>query len=246
MSALLVRWAWMTYDNLGGLVGYNLLWSAFSLPWILSAYALLRLGFATGGFVFVASLVLAWVLVVGAPATAMLFAAAVAWSRGVDMDYRQVLMAGRAFFWRALILGMSLFAASALILGNMVFYHHLDGWLGALLSGLMVWFLLLVGLVTVFIFPVLVTQEGSAWATLRQSLLLAVDNLKYAVVFLIVAVLFAGLGLVSGLGLFCGAPMAWALFVCVGFRALLPKYTGEVLPADVPRRLRELIRPWEA
>jgi hypothetical protein len=40
--------------------------------------------------------------------------------------------------------------------------------------------------------------------------------------------------------------MAWALFVSVGFRALMPKYTGEALPADAPRRLRELIRPWEA
>lgn len=246
MSALLVRWAWTAYDHLGGLVGYNFLWSVFSLPWILAAYALLRIGFAAGGFVFVSSLILAWALVAGAPATAMLFAAAAAWARGADMDWRQALMVGRAFFWRALFLGTGLFAACALILGNLVFYRQLGGWLGALLGGLMVWFLLLVGLVAVFVFPVLVTQEGSAWATLRQSLLLAVDNLKYAVVFLLVAILFAGLGLASGLGLFCGAPMAWALFVSVGFRALLPKYTGETHPADVPRRLRELIRPWEA
>ena len=139
MSALLVRWAWTAYDHLGGLVGYNLVWTALSLPWILAAYALLRLGFAAGGFVFVGSLVLAWALVAGAPATAMLYAVAAAWARGADINWRQALAAGRAFFWRAVLLGTGLFGVCALILGNMVFYRHLGGWLGALLSGLMVW-----------------------------------------------------------------------------------------------------------
>jgi len=65
-------------------------------------------------------------------------------------------------------------------------------------------------------------------------------------VLLLAAGLFMGVGLASGLGLFCGAVAAWALLVSIGFHALLPKYTGEALPAEEPRRLRELIRPWEA
>ena len=137
-------------------------------------------------------------------------------------------------------------AAVALVLVNAVFYQRLGGWLGVFLGGLMVWFLLLVGMVAMYVFPVLVTQEGSVWATVRHSFLLSVDNVKLSLVFLLTAVLALGLGVASGLGLFCGGLAAWALWISVGFRALLPKYTGQPLPREAPRRLRELIRPWEA
>ena len=246
MSELARRFAWTAYDHLGGLVGYNLLWSAFSIPWIGGAYVLLQLGFAAGGFFLPAALLVAGVLVFGSPATVLLFVAGTAWARGWDLGLGEVLAAGRTFFWRALALGFCTTVATVLILVNMIFYQQLGGWLGVLLSGLMVWFLLLVGMVAAYVFPVLVTQEGSVWSTLRQSLLFAADNIKHSLVVLLAAGLFMGVGLASGLGLFCGALAAWALLVSIGFRALLPKYTGEALPVEGPRRLRELIRPWEA
>lgn len=246
MNGIARRFAWTAYDHLGGLVGYNLLWSAFGIPWIGGAYALLQFGFATGGFFLPAAFVVAGILVFGSPATVLLFVAGAAWARGRDLSLGEALMAGRTFFWRAIALGFCMVVATVLILVNMVFYQQLGGWLGALLSGLMIWFLLLVGLVAVYVFPVLVTQQGSVWSTLRQSLLLAADNIRHSLVLLLAAGLFMGVGLASGLGLFCGAVAAWALLVSIGFHALLPKYTGEALPAEEPRRLRELIRPWEA
>ena len=78
-------------------------------------------------------------------------------------------------------------AAVALVLANVVFYQRIGGWLGVFLGGLMVWFLLLVGMVAVYVFPVLVTQEGSVWSTVRYSFLLSVDNVKLSLVFLLTA-----------------------------------------------------------
>ena len=246
MSGNLQRFLWTAYDRLGGLVGYNLLWSALSLPWIGGAYLLLQLGFGLGGLGLVGAIVLAGALLLGAPATAVLFATGAAWARGRDFGLREFWAAGRAFFWRALALGLMMVAAVALVLTNVVFYQRIGGWLGVLLGGLMVWFLLLVGMVAVYVFPVLVTQEGSVWATVCHSFLLSVDNIKLSLVFLLSGGLALGLGVASGVGLFCGGLAAWALWVSVGFHALLPKYTGQSLPSEAPRRLRELIRPWEA
>ncbi len=246
MSENLRRFSWTAYDRLGGLVGYNLLWSALSLPWIGGAYMLLRLGFGLGGLGLVGAAILAGTLLLGAPATALLCAVGAAWARGRDFGLPEFWAAGRALFWRALALGLLMVAAVALVLANVVFYQQLGGWLGVFLGGLMVWLLLLLGLVAVYVFPVLVTQEGSVWSTVRYSFLLAVDNVKLSLVFLLIAGLAFGLGVASGLGLFCGGLAAWALWVSVRFRALLVKYTGQPLPSESPRRLRELIRPWEA
>lgn len=246
MSENLQRFLWTAYDRLGGLVGYNVLWSALSLPWIGGAYLLLQLGFGLGGLGLVGAAVLAGALLLGAPATAVLFAAGAAWARGRDFGLRAGWAAGRALFWRALALGLLVVAAVALVLVNAVFYQRLGGWLGVFLGGLMVWFLLLVGMVAMYVFPVLVTQEGSVWATVRYSFLLSIDNVRLSLVFLLTAVLALGLSVASGLGLFCGGLSAWALWISVGFRALLPKYTGQPLPREAPRRLRELVRPWEA
>ena len=246
MSENLQRFLWTAYDRLGGLVGYNLLWSALSLPWIGGAYLLLQLGFGLGGLGLVGAAVLAAAVLLGAPATAVLFAAGAAWARGRDFGLRDFWAAGRALFCRALALGLLLVAATTLVLANVVFYQRLGGWLGVFLGGLMVWLLLLLGMVAVYIFPVLVTQEGSVWSTVRHSFLLSVDNVKLSLVFLLTAGLALGLGVASGLGLFCGGLAAWALWISVGFRALLPKYTGQPLPSETRRRLRELIRPWEA
>ena len=143
----------MAYDRLGGLVGYNLLWSALSLPWIAGAYALLQVGFGLGGVGLVGAAVLAGNLLLSAPATAMLFAVGAAWARGRDFGLREFWAAGRTFFWRALALGLLMVAAVALVLANVVFYQRIGGWLGVFLGGLMVWFLVLVGIVEVYVFP---------------------------------------------------------------------------------------------
>ena len=245
MSNILRRYFWTGYDHLGGIVAYNLLWSLLSLPWIGAAYMLLRFGFSLGGLFLPGAVVLAGVLLFGSPATVLLFIVCAYWARRDELNLRELLLTGRRFFWRATALGGSLIVATGLILVNMVFYQHLGGWLGALLSGLMIWLLLLAGIMALYLFPVLVTQEGSVWATLQQSLLLAVDNLKMSLALLLGTIFFLAVGLASGLGLFCGVMTAWALLMSMVLRALLPKYTGEVLPVEAPRGLRDLIRPWE-
>ena len=109
----------------------------------------------------------------------MLCAAGAAWARGRDFGLREFWAAGRAFFWRAFALGLLMVAAVALVLANVVLLcsGSAVGW-GCFWRGLMVWFLVLVGMVAVYVFPVLVTQEGSVWSTLRYSFLLSVDNVS--------------------------------------------------------------------
>ncbi len=169
MSEILRRYFWTAYDHLGGVVAYNLLWSLLSLPWIGAAYMLLRFGFSLGGLFLPGAVVLAGALLLGSPATVLLFIVSAYWARGDELNLRELLLTGRRFFWRAAALGGSLIVATGLILVNIFFYQQLAGWLGALLSGLMIWLLLLAGIMALYLFPVLVTQEGSVGATLGQS-----------------------------------------------------------------------------
>ena len=148
------------------------------MPWIGAAYLLLRFGAGLGGLFLPGAVVLAAALLLGAPATVLLFVIATAWARGEEMGLRESLHIARTLIWRAAAIGAMLIVATALIMVNIVFYQQLGGWLGALLSGLMIWLLLLLGIVAVYVFPVLVTQEEAVWETLRQAFLLAVDNIK--------------------------------------------------------------------
>ena len=105
--------------------------------------------------------------------------------------------------------------------------------------------LLAVGLTAVYLFPVLLAQDDGVWQTARQSLLLAIDNIRISFGLLLVVALFLVIGAFSGLGLFCGLLAGLALFICLCFGKLVARYSGEEPPVGPQRSWRELIRPWD-
>lgn len=243
------QFAWALYDHLGGLVWCNVLWSLLSLPWLLAGGLLVEVGLnlqgqlaAQGG---VASLVLGAELALFAPPGLLLFLAGKRWAAGHQVEVRGLLKEALRLSGRAQLLGLLLNGATAMLLVNLFFYQRLGGWLGLILSGTMLWLLLGLLAVSVFFFPVLIAQDRGVWQAARQSCLLACDNPKTAIGLLLAALLILGLGLATGIGLFCGGLSALALLVSICFRRLCFKYTGTVPPEEPARSWRELIRPWE-
>ena len=114
-----------------------------------------------------------------------------------------------------------------------------------ILSGTMVWFLVALGLVAVRAFPVLVAQNSGLKQALKQSALLTVDNIAVSFVWLLVSLATLGVGAATGIGLFCGLLGALGLWLSIVHHRLIAKYTGEKVAEEPPRRLRDLLRPWE-
>lgn len=245
MSDLLRRFLWAAYDHLGGLVLLNLLWTGLSLPWLLLAVLLVGWGGGMGGGRVLIAGLLSLELVLCSPPTLLLFLAGRRWARDEEASPRELFDQWQRFAWRAQRLGLLVMGATLGLLVNVFFYRQFAGWGGLVLSGVMLWLLLAVGLIAVYLFPVLLSQDGGVWQTARQSLLLATDNIGISLGLLLVVALVLAVGAFSGLGLFCGLLAGLALFICVCFGKLLAKYTGEVPSAGPRRSWRELIRPWD-
>jgi uncharacterized membrane protein YesL len=236
---------WVAYDHLGGLVLFNLVWTGLSLPWLVLGALLLGAGSEMGGGRGLAAALIALELVLISPPTLLLFLAARRWVREEEVRFGPLFAEWKRFAWRAQVLGILTVGATCALVVNVLFYRQFAGWVGLALSGLMLWFFLGVVLLGLYLFPVLIAQEGSVWQTIRQSFLLMIDNIRLSLGLLLGTGCFLGIGVVSGLGLFCGMLTALVLFVSIGFRSLLPKYTGEPFPEEGRRSWRELIRPWE-
>lgn len=239
----------MLYDHLWALMGFNLLWTLLSLPWLAAGALLAGLGLNLGGELvlpgLVAGLLLGAELVLFAPPGLVLFLAGRRWAQDRPADLRAVLREALPFAARAQFLGLLLCGATGVLLANIFFYQRLGGWLGLILSGAMLWLLLALLLSAVFLFPVLLSLDGRVQAVAVQSFLLALDNLGLALGLLAAGLLFLGVGAFTGVGLFCGGLAGLALLVSLAFRRLCLKYAGEAPPEEGPRHWRELIRPWE-
>ena len=120
---------------------------------------------------------------------------------------------------------------------------------GTILSGVMIWFVVAILLISLFLFPVLISQAEDAGLGLivRQSFLLAIDNVAAATALLISVGSAAVIAVATGVGLLFGVPAALALLVSITFQRLLRQYGVEAGVSDDvgPRSWRELLRPWE-
>lgn len=241
--------AWALYDHLWALIGFNLLWTLLSLPWLAAGVLLARTGLSLGGELAlpgaIAGLLLGAELALFSPPGLLLFVVGRHWVSDQPAEVKVVLREALPFALRAQLLGLLLCGITGLLLINIFFYQRLGGWLGLILSGSMLWLLLALLLTALFVFPVLLSQDSRVWPVVRQSFLLVLDNPGLAGGLLLGSLLLLGISAFTGVGLFCGGLAALALLISLAFRQLCIKYSG-VQPPPAPRRhWRELIRPWE-
>jgi uncharacterized membrane protein YesL len=243
------RFAWAVYDHLWALIGFNMLWTLLSLPWLAAGVLLAGAGLNLEGELALpgalAGLLLGAETALFAPPGLLLFAAGRHWAQDRPVAVKQALREALPLALRAQLLGLILCGATGVLLINIFFYQRLGGWLGLILSGSMLWLLLALLLTALFSFPVLLSQDGRMWGVLRQSLLLALDNPGLAGGLLLGGLLILGLSAFTGAGLFCGGLTALALLISLAFRQLCLKYSGAQPPPEQARHWRELIRPWE-
>lgn len=240
------RFFWLFYDHLGGVVLYNLLWSVINIPYAFLGYMALQVGLSMGTWPSVGGVGLSLVITFFSPPSLVLYWVSACWVRRREVEVRGVWHVLKSQFIRAQLLQLILIAASSVLLLNAVFYSEFSGLFGLFLAALMGWLIVAIGAIGIYCLPLLVTQDTGVWQTLRQSVLLAVTHpggsLKSGIFFS----LFLALGVVSGIGLFCGLFASWTLWFNAYLRGILMEYTGESWEEQEERSLREMIRPWES
>ena len=245
MRETLRQFGWTAYDHLGGLVLLNLIWTGLSLPWLGAGVALFGVGRGLGGGAALCAGLVALDLVLLSPPSVLLFLAGWNWARKKEFRMGTLFRSLPGYALRAQGVGLMVAGLHLLFLANAFFYARFSGWIGLVLEWVMIWSVLGVGLAALFTFPLLVSQGGGVRGIFRQSLLLAVDNIGCSLGLLTAVSTGLLLGALSGIGLFCGMLALLALLICVCFRRLASRYTGEPLPEEPFRTWRELLRPWE-
>lgn len=218
------------YDNFGSLVFINILWSLFSIPWFAAAGAAGLFGAALQGDwafpVRMLVIVLATEFVWFAPPTVLLFLAARRWLDGRGGSFRSLARQLPRHALRAQKGGLAIMATTCLLAVNLIFYHNLGGWLGAVLSGLMGWMLLGLVLVSLYFVPLLLAGEAGIRGACRSSLFLVVSYPGRSLILLALVAVLLAIGLASGIGLLCGVSAAIALIESAWVRQLAPEVEG--------------------
>jgi uncharacterized membrane protein YesL len=265
---------WNAYDHLGGCFLLNLLWSLFSLPWLILALLLvalgwnqMRLGHGLFGLMLVGVGLQQLLL---SPISAALWRVTADWAHYRMVPVKLFFPALRHHFIRALVLWLCLSLVVLLLSINVHFYGaRLEAlpFLRALVTGFMLWAYLAVVLMEVYVLSLLAQKDLTVRNVLRNSFLLVADNLGYSLVLAFLAALVMLLGLISGVGFFLLAVSLVAILTNTGLRELLRRYRppedpgeqkkpstwAEVLAAqerdqereEEPRGWRDLWKPWE-
>ncbi|MBI4531571.1 MAG: hypothetical protein HY709_08610 [Candidatus Latescibacteria bacterium] len=170
------------------------------------------------------------------------------------MSVREIFPQMKRYFWRGVAVNGMLMLLIGVIFFNISFYGRLEKpWdvLGVGLTGLMLWGLFEVGVMSMFIFPVMVSQETGILATFKYSLFFTLKHPVWGGVLLVTCVGCFVFGIFSGIGLFAGATVTAFLVVYCGFRELVKaeirrRDAGRIWPEDEERRsFKDVIKPWE-
>lgn len=235
----------MCYDNLGSLFLINLVWSLLNLPYMIMAYAIWQIGLNFGDTFVWAGALLGINLVFFSPPIVIIHHSCSRWVRGSECTILSSLGILRKYFWRLQLLQIVNLLITLILIMNIVFYIEWSTSIGLLLTGLMIWALLIFFIFSLHLHPFLVTQDTTVLSTLKIIAILSVSHPLNMSWNFCAFVFFGFLSFISGVGLFLGIHAAWVLWVSFRCQDLLSSYTGSSIDPETSRSFRELIRPWE-
>jgi len=237
------------YNNLGKVILTNLVWTACFLPCLLIGMRIKQ------NFSPLTFLILVGSFLLTSPALGGTFHLA----RKIVLNdpYIEVgdFIEGVKKYWKKslLLLAISLIVP-VLIAGALVFYGEMakSFSIGIILWALSLWAFIFFLLMQIYLFPLMVTQKKMGLRNLlKTSLFLALNNVGFTVIVVLVELVLLFLFSITGL-IFIGGASAIALLQINAFVELSKRYTGEEIrkerkrePKSVGQLLREVFFPWK-
>ena len=216
---LFKKWFWNTYDYLGTLIVVNILWVLLVLP-------LVTLPLAFAGLFRVTGRIAAY----------------------EETGVRDFFSNTRGDVSRSFSLCAIYVVTILLLTANIVFYVRIMNewpWVGAILSGVMIWLIFFVCLTGVYTFPLMQQNQFSLKKIIRSGIFLVMDNIRFSFILFVAGILIMIFSLASGVGLlFLGVGATGVLF-STGLREIQKRYNlTETNVLEEGRGWRDLLRPW--
>jgi len=235
------------YNNLGKVILTNLAWTACFIPCLLIGIRARENLSPLTFLMVVASFLLT------SPAMGGIFNLA----RKIVLNDPYVetgdFLEGVKKYWRRslLLLAVSLIIP-VLIGGAMIFYGEIARThsAGIILWVLSLWALIFFLLMQIYLFPLMVTQKMTLSTILKTSLLLALNNIGFTMIVVLVEFILLFLFFLTGL-IFIGGTTTIAILQINAFIELSRRYTGEEMKKERKREqrtagqfFRETFFPW--
>ena len=261
MGKILRDFFWVSYDNLGKLIGASAIWFLLSFGAIIVAAPVAQYAGPAG---LVPSLIVASGIAVSL-AIAPSATAGVAHFTALLVDRKDARIADifqgmRTYYVKATILGLVAILGWTVLTVNIIFYARVMGtrnfWLAAVLGGITIWMFVFYNVMLVYSLPLLVRKKARIAGTFKLAALLTLDNVRISfglylsvlvVVFLSV---FTGVGAIFLMAGLCG------VLVNMGYKELVKRYARierakagleplEEEEEHAGRGLRDILKPWE-
>lgn len=221
---------WLTYDNLGRVVAVSVLFWLVAIP-------IVTLPAAAGGLASFTGLLV----------------------KKKEARIRDFFLGMQRYWVQSTLLGAAMAVVSAVLAVNLMFYIQLMSseklkLVGAGLSGLTLWMIVLWLLMAPYMYPLVVMGDNRAGRAIKLAALLTAAHIGRAVMLAVNLLALATLCLMSKVGTIFLLPALCGILVNVSYRETAKKYERTESGEDdedeadaryVDRGLRDILRPWE-
>lgn len=198
MKNVFYKWFWDTYDNLGIVILSNVVWFIVCLPTLFILLAPLFQSPGTPLTFFPQNLFLLLpTLLLSAPITAGLFHLTYIMVQEREAKFLELFVGFKMYFKKSVFIALIITAIVALLLVAIQFYARLQTlkFLGLILSFWCLWGIIFLGLLLVYLFPILVQKGGGIKKIFKQTLFLVLDNIGYTLKVVMLMAVLVGLGI---------------------------------------------------
>jgi len=184
------KWFWDTYDNLGKVILGNVVWFILCLPTFFGLFGLLFQPSGKQLNLFPYLMLLIPSLLLSAPITAGLFHLTYIFVQEREAEFKELFIGFKKYFKKSVVIALILAAIIGLLVVNIQFYATRAPalkFIGVIFAGLGLWGMVFIGLLLVYLFPILVQQDGGLGKIFKRAALLVLDNIGYTLVVAILA-----------------------------------------------------------
>jgi uncharacterized membrane protein YesL len=180
------------YDNLGWVLFISAIWFGFATPFI---FAILP-----GNLHISLRILLGTSVIFLGPATAGAYYLANRLIKRETVEWRDFFYAFKKFFWRAEALILILIVAIAIVVVDFTFYSQIQNMVVRVLSIFWLYILLFLGIIQMYMFPLLIEQDTGIKKIIVRSFLLSIDNIGVTLVIFLIVIALSTLCIFTGVG----------------------------------------------
>jgi uncharacterized membrane protein YesL len=222
LGQVIKNWFWDSYDNLGRLIFYNLLWFVLSLPIVTLPAATAALFYVTNQMVT---------------------------QKGLEV--KDFFRAFKRYFFKSLLLFLIVVAVSFILYQDFRFFitdRMGKNWLSFLGAGISFWMIVFWFLMQIYLIPFFVSRNSSVFQTLKYSALLVLVNplrTFFVLLFILVIIVLSVISAAGVVFLMMGLTSIMQHNLLV---EVIRKHSGGDMEGEdrhAYRGWRDIIKPWE-